>query len=147
MKNIITLILLVILSTMSFSQQTNSTATLTKQDYLQKSKNKKTGGWVLLGAGSVIAILGIADISEFSTTSSSSSNTFPGTGDYSEVGGGFITGIGLTGMAGSILFFISAKKFKAKAMSVSFKMQQTPQLQISNSVNRLTPTLNLKISL
>lgn len=58
MKKIITLsLLLVLFSGISFSQAITKNLPALKTDYLQKSKNQKTGAWVLLGGGfSVLAV-------------------------------------------------------------------------------------------
>jgi hypothetical protein len=58
-KNIVICIALLMLSTISYSQQTSPTATFTKVDYLQKSKNQKTTGLILAGGGVVLEIAGI----------------------------------------------------------------------------------------
>ena len=54
---------------------------------------------------------------------------------------------GLAGMLGSIGFFISAHKNKKKALSLSFKNEQSSQLQKSMVLYRSVPSLTLKINL
>ncbi|MFI5131177.1 MAG: hypothetical protein ACHQFX_14340, partial [Chitinophagales bacterium] len=54
MKKTTVFALLLILSATSFSQQTDPSTPMTRADYLQKSKNKKTAAWVLLGGGTVL---------------------------------------------------------------------------------------------
>jgi hypothetical protein len=56
MKKIIVFALLLILSTVSFSQQTEPKAPLTRADYLKKSKTQKIVGFVFLGAGAITFI-------------------------------------------------------------------------------------------
>ena len=53
MKKTVCIALMMVTVISIFSQQTPSV----KTDYLQKSKNQKTGAWVLLGGGfSVLAV-------------------------------------------------------------------------------------------
>ena len=51
MKKTIIGAMLLVLATVSFSQQTNPTQPLTREDYLKKSKSQKITAFVLLGAG------------------------------------------------------------------------------------------------
>jgi len=146
MKKIILFSILLIVSACGFGQQTNSISALTKQDYLKKSKNKKTRGWVLLGAGATIAILGFSsDIGDGTTAMSNSNGYF--NPDYSESGATVIGVFGLAGMAGSTLFFISARKNKKRSIGLSLKSEPATQLLKNSFVNRSVSSLNLKISL
>jgi hypothetical protein len=58
MKKIIICSMLLVLSTKTFCQQIIPSPTLTKQDYLKKSKSQKTGAWVLLGGGFTLSTIG-----------------------------------------------------------------------------------------
>ena len=49
MKKIIILPLLLVFTNLSYSQQIIQKQSLTKADYLQKSKKQKTVAWILLG--------------------------------------------------------------------------------------------------
>ena len=119
---------MVMIANSTFSQQTKPTPTLTKQDYLQKSKSQKTTAFILLGIGATaVAIAAPGNVSF---------DVLP----VLVIGGGLAT-------LGSIPLFIASGKNKRKAKQISFKMQQTPQLQISRSVNRAFPSLNFKLSL
>jgi len=92
MKKMTILSLLLILSANLFSQQTTSSPTFNKQDYLQKSKNQKTAAWVLLGGGIVLMGSGflIGDRKESS---------------FSDAGTGVVIGgIGFLATIGSIPF-------------------------------------------
>src|SRR4030095_9061607 len=51
MRKIIVFSLFVVSFLSCFSQQTNPSNALTKEEYLQKSKHQKTAAWVLLGGG------------------------------------------------------------------------------------------------
>ena len=128
MKNSIVIILLLILSAASFGQQTNSSPSLTKQDYLQKSKNQKTAAWILLGAGATcLAIAAPGNVSL---------DIVP----VLVIGGGGM-------VVGSIPLFIASGKNKKKAMSVSFNNETVPQLQKSIFVKHRVSSLSLKINL
>ena len=54
MKKVIIFFLLVTMTATSFSQQTKPSPTSIKQDYLQKSKNQKKAGTILLAGGAVL---------------------------------------------------------------------------------------------
>jgi fructose-1,6-bisphosphatase len=59
MKKIIFVILLLLSLIRSFGQQQTSPApSITKTDYLQKSKSQKTAGWILFGGGTAMMITG-----------------------------------------------------------------------------------------
>jgi hypothetical protein len=135
MKKIILFAMLLIMSASSFSQQINPSPTLTKQDYLKKSKNQKTTAWVLLGGGAAFILIG-----DLIGNSKESSFSDAGTGVV-------IAGVGALSMLGSIPLFIASGKNKRKAMSMSFKNELIPQLQNGSFVNRAVPALSLKISL
>lgn len=49
-----------LLTTTSFSQQNNLSPSLTKQDYLKKSKNQRTTGFIFLAGGTVLSATGFA---------------------------------------------------------------------------------------
>lgn len=132
MKKIFVLIMLLAVSATSFSQQTNPSPALTKQDYLQKSKQQKTTAVILMVACPVLmlspALIGAN--SGFSTVLS-----------YS------FTALGFLCLPASIPFFIASHRNKKKAMSLSFKNEPAPQLQNNSFTNRSVPSLTLKISL
>ncbi|HWR32455.1 MAG TPA: hypothetical protein VN451_02945 [Chitinophagaceae bacterium] len=135
MKKIILFMMLLVISAASFSQQTNSLPTLTKQDYLKKSSNKKFAAWVLLGGGT--AVLAITALSNLGLDFGGPKKSFPSVP----------VGIGAVCMAGSIPFFIASAKNKRKATSLSFKNELAPQIQKSSFVYQSVPSLSLKISL
>ena len=83
----------------SFCQKTNDSVPVIKTDYLTKSKNQKTAGWVLLGGGT--ALIGIGFL-----VGDSKESTFDDA-------------------IGSIPLFIASGKNKRKAlnMSANFKME------------------------
>ncbi|HMK26944.1 MAG TPA: hypothetical protein VK483_13015 [Chitinophagaceae bacterium] len=140
MKKIILFILLLTLSATSFSQQTKSSPTLTRQDYLKKSSSQKFVAWTLLG-GAVIALSLAAMDADVCMGPGCTKNSFPSAA----------VGIGAVCVAGSIPFFIASAKNKRRAMSVSFKNETIPSRllsgQKSSYMNISVPSLTLKINL
>ena len=130
MKHITIFTMLLILSTISFSQQTNPTQTFTKQDYLQKSKHQKATALILAGGGVILEISGAIA--------------------YQHGNAGLLLfGAGLLSQAVSIPFFISAgiNKKKSKKASVSFKLEKTPDIQPTIISFRSNPAISLKLKL
>jgi len=50
--------MLFLMSASSFCQQTDVSQSLTRQDYLNKSKNQKKAAWILLGGGIALGLAG-----------------------------------------------------------------------------------------
>jgi len=107
MKKMISLAVLLAVAVTSFSQQTEPSPVLTKQDYLQKSKSQRTSAFILLGTGA--ALLAVA------APGNVSFDILP----ILVIGGG-------AAIVGSIPLFIAAGKNKRKAMSLSFKNETVP---------------------
>jgi hypothetical protein len=137
MKQIILFFLLTDSVISTFSQQTNPSPALLKQDYLEKCKKQKTAAWLLLGGGSVIGFIGLATFN------------FAGSddGDVNNSASSILFFTGTAAVISSIPFFISSKKNKRKAMSLSFKNEKMKQLYKSSSVYKNIPSLNLKFNL
>ena len=137
MKKIVFLLLFSTVTFSSFSQTGNSPTTLTKQDYLQKSKKQKTAAWILLGGGAAVGVIGLTQINVAGS-------------DYGDPKNGAGTVLFFTGAAAtlsSIHFFSVSSKNKRKAMSVSFKNNPSQQIQRGSFVNRSLPSLTFKIHL
>jgi hypothetical protein len=130
MKQIAICTILLILSMSSFSQCTNPAHTLTKADYLQKSKNQKTTAWIMLGGGNVMSVVGLSTFNLAGSADGEVNNT-PSTVL-------FFTGV--AAMFGSLPFFHAAKRNRNKAMSVSFKCRSFPQLQKNNFAYKAFPS-------
>jgi high-affinity Fe2+/Pb2+ permease len=141
MKKISLFSMLLILSATSFSQQTNPSPALTKQDYLKKSKNQKTIAWILVGGGVGLVVVAIA-----TTTVNDVVNSIGGDASGLNTSATLYVIGGITALS-SIPLFIIAGSNKRKAMSMSFKNEMVPQLQNGSFVNRSVPSLSLKISL
>ena len=135
MKKIIVCALLLSIADASFSQQTNPAPALSRQDYLQKSKQQKTIAWIMLGSGICMVGGGLAI-----NLSGGILNGKGSKGLWLSYLGGVVT---LT----SIPLFIAASKNKKKAMSVSFKNEISPQIYKSGFVYKPVPSLTFKISL
>lgn len=141
LKLLFAFVLFLIFSNFTFSQQVSPVPQLTKQDYLKKSKSQKTIAWILAGVGVTSVIISIATVDGTEIFSSIAGNDKP----INRFGALFFGGSAVA--LSSIPLFIISDKNKRKAMSLSFKMEQVPQLQIASLVNKPTPSVSLKISL
>ena len=156
MKKIIICSLLLVLTTATFCQQNNPSPTLTKQDYIKKSKNQKTAAWVLLGGGFTLSTIGALTIlpkagkdigyAILLLPNAIAGNVQPEPKTDYTVQTILLIG-GLTAMLSSIPLFIAAGKNKTKAMSLSFKNETLLQIQKSSFVYRPIPSINLKLHL
>ena len=119
----------------SFCQQTDANQSLTRQDYLKKSKNQKTAAWILLGGGFALAVgASILDVSS----------------DWSKSETPYLVAIsaGCASMLGSIPLFIAAGRNKRKGMNAStyFQIRQNPLPTNTGLTLHSTPTLSLKLN-
>jgi hypothetical protein len=149
MKQVIILTLLFVFATSSFGQQTVQRQPLTTTDYLQKSKNQKKTGRILLigGTGLIITsfVIPRGDL------------VYDGicVGAYCSdeyKNDNLKTALFLVGAASdlaSIPFFIASKKNKKRAMNVStsLKMEKTQVIQYTAFVKKSYPALSVKICL
>jgi hypothetical protein len=141
MKKIIPLVLVLFIGKFSFCQETIPSPTLTKQDYLKKSKSQKTASKIIAGTGAAVALTGILlAIDDVGGIFDPRDQENTKTADA-------LAYTGLVIMAGSIPFFIASSKNRKKAMSMSFKNQRIPQLQNNGFVYRAIPSLSFKINL
>ena len=130
MKKITICIMLVIFSATSFSQQTQPSTSLTREEYLKKSKTQKILGFVFLGAGAITLI------------SVSGGNT-----DFNTLGTVVVVG-GLLTVASIPLFIASRRnKRKAKNASVSFNFEKIQYIQQSQLSFHTIPAITLKLNL
>lgn len=145
-KKIILFFMLIFISALSFSQQTKTSAALTKQDYLQKSKKQKTTAWIFLGGGAALALIGVAIPEGDLTDELNPYCLCYYIHENDGIKGALVLAGGLS-MLGSIPFFIASGKNNRRAMNVSFKNEPVPQIQNSSFVYRYIPSFTLKISL
>ena len=125
MKSTLIITILLATSLKNFSQELAQPKTLSaKETLVQKSKNQKTAGFILLGAGT-IAFFGAGlhsanNILEKTPTSDA------------------IAAVGLGAMIGSIPLFIAAKRNKKKAAALSaFLHLDNRQLMASNAIHQI----------
>jgi hypothetical protein len=139
MKNIILLILGLVIYGSVFSQEV-----LSKQDYLEKSRNQKKTGKILLAGGSVLSAIGLGIVLGNLNGLFDPSQPEPNNdGTVGEV-------LGYSGLviaATSIPLFIASSKNKKKAMSMTLDSQKIPQMKNNNFVYRAIPSLTIKLNL
>ena len=133
MKKAIFILIFSALAFSSFSQPGNSSAALTKQDYLKKSKNQKITAWVLLGGGTITWLAG-------ASKNMNQDDNIDGGGEVAMTVGGLAA-------LSSIPFFIIASKNKKKAAAISFRMEKVPAVLQQNLVYHSYPALSLNIAL
>ncbi len=135
MKKTLIFLILLLFIVKGFSQTISSTE-FSKEDYLKKSKNQKTTGWILLGGGVAMAVIGAAS---FSSSWDSESNTTTDISGFSMLGG-------VASSLVSIPFFISSGRNARKASKLSLNYQPilVPN-QVSLAQNTL-PSLSLTIT-
>lgn len=134
MKKIFIFLMLLLFTIRAFGQEIPSTE-FSKEYYLEKSKKQKTTGWVMLGSGAVLTIVGIIGFSSTWDDSSYSSTDAYG---IMAVGGPLIC-------LGSIPFFISSGNNAKKAATLSFNNQPILMPQQGLLVQNSHPSLALKI--
>lgn len=137
MKYIVLSLLIFFLATTTFCQVTPATAN-TKEYYLQKSKNQKTTGWILLAGGTTMAIIGGIGIGQ---------SDFWSTDNESFDAAGFLFAGGIVADLVSIPFFISSSKNARKAATIGFNHQKILWLQPNGIVAKAQPSIHLRIRL
>lgn len=120
--------------------QTN-TSELNKKMYLEKSKRQKSTGWILLGSGAGVALIGSIVLAG----ASNADDIYQGLNKTSS--GVVIAGIGASAMIASIPFFISAGHNAHRAAAISFNNQNFLIPQQKGVALKIQPALTLKISL
>ncbi|MBC7888707.1 MAG: hypothetical protein H7Z13_12570 [Ferruginibacter sp.] len=119
---------------------------LTKEDYLEKSKNNRTGALVsLIGGGTLFMIGGIVMINDLNNSLENLFTTNETNTNDALSGALVITGS--LAMLGSIPLFKAASKNKHKAYSVSFKNEPALQFQGNTVFYKPVPSLSMKIRL
>jgi hypothetical protein len=147
MKKITILTVLLAFAATSFCQQT-AKYSLTKTDYLQKSKKQKKIGWILLGGGvtmfAVGAIIPRGELTGEISYPCLCEDVYENDG----LKGAFFLA-GIISSVGSIPFFIASGKNKRRAMkaSVLINMEKMPVLRGMAIHNQSFPALAVKINL
>jgi hypothetical protein len=140
MKTITILFLLIVLSGEAFNQQTNSVPKLTKQDYLQKSKNQKNTARIMLGGGVALCLTGAL------IPKGEPSNSNLAGYENDALKASFWLAGGLATL-GSIHFFAASTRNKRKAMSLGFEMNNTPGWKGQSVVHHSSPCIRVTINL
>lgn len=107
-----------------------------KENYLQKSKNQRTVGWVLLGAGAAVGTVGIIVTNE-------ADSFFEDSGKIDT--GLTLFAVGAASTLASIPFFIIAGSNSRKAASLSLESQRF--IIPGQGLSGIQPALSLKIEL
>lgn len=139
MKKILVGIAMALISISAFSQQKEPVQPYTKQDYLQKSKNRKTVGWVLFGGGTAMVVTGIivASIAE-------PAEGVMLTSSGEDIGIALVAG-GLVADLISIPFFISSANNARKAANISFNKQPILIPGFHSFVAKAQPSVTVRI--
>ena len=141
MRKIIFCTMLLPITSISFSQKTNPEQTLTKQDYLNKSKKQKKVGSILLAGGA-----GLMATAFILPKGESIGNCYQGICTYKndETKVGLFIAGGISAL-GSILFFRASKKNGRIASAVSLKIENTTNLYKQNLAYTSFPALKVKV--
>ncbi|MDI1322803.1 MAG: hypothetical protein PSV36_08640 [Algoriphagus sp.] len=120
---------------------------MSKQDYLDKSRNQKTTGFILLGGGVAMIAVGsilFADDAVDTAISCTYLNCSSGSGIES---GMVISAVGGLAILGSIPVFISSGKNARKAAQVSLRNEPTYIPKYVGNIPRAIPSVSLSIPL
>ena len=148
MKKASILFLLFLFALRTLSQQDPQKQTITKTDYLQKSKTQKKIGWILIGGGAALIATSLVIPKGESTGI-----------EISPINGAFIEGhkndgvkaafglSGLTSMLASIPLFIASGKNKRRAAnaSVFIDSEQRPVLRGTAINNQSFPVIAVRL--
>jgi len=146
MKKIIVCCLVLSVTLCGYSQQIDPTPTLTKQDYLKKSKQQRTTGWIMAGGGIGIALLSLSSATNPDNWLIPGILPDPANEDRFKKGSGFFL-LGSAIVLGSVPLFIAAGKNKRKAAQLSVSTQNIRQLYTNRFASKAIPSLQLKIAL
>jgi hypothetical protein len=135
MRSIVLLLLLLSFGLVSICQTAGDTA-FSKEYYLQKSKNRKTTGWVLLAGGTTMAVVGGIVFAN--------SDWFSGDDPSTDTGGYLMLG-GIVMDLISIPFFISSSHYASKAASISLNNQPILLPQQQGIIAKSQPSITLRI--
>ena len=135
MKKILLALTLVLIFLKSFSQEPASPS-LSKEDYLKKSKQQKKVGWILLATGTAMAVGG--GIVFYDTYYSESNST-----DIA----GIVMLAGIVTDLVSIGFFVGSSNSKKRAASIAVTNQHISLPQQNAFALKTQPALTLKIAL
>lgn len=121
------------MTTASFGQDISS---VTKADYLRKSKKQKTIAWLTLAGGTTVGLIGLTQI-----------NLAGSDGDINNTPGTVMFFTGLGSAIASIPLFSASSRNKKKAMELSFKPNSIPMLSGKNIIHKSQSSIAIKLSL
>ena len=148
MRKIIAFSVLLVFATTSFCQQVVQKHSLTKEDYLQKSKKQKKIGWILIGSGvTLFAVSAIIPKGELTGEIS-----YPCLCQDVHQNDDIKAALGLAGVVSalvSIPFFIASGKNNRRANAISASLKTDNASIVSGySLTRINyPALSIKIAL
>ena len=148
MRKFAVLSLLLVFATASFSQQlTPEKHSLTREDYLKKSKNQKKAGWIMLGGGAAIVATSLIIPEGESEGLQVCYALLCETHKNDGIKGGLAV-VGTLSMLGSIPLFLASGKNKrrANAVSASFKTENASIVRGSSLIKMQYPALSIKIA-
>lgn len=136
MKKIIFCMILLILSVVSFSQEiATGKSLMTKNDYEQKSKNKKIAAWAFLGGGTAFIVSGVLigggkDVSFYNAEAAV-----------------VLAGLGILSSIASIPLFIASSRNKRKALNAStyFRFENTATVKQTALALHPYPMIAIKV--
>jgi len=116
---------------------------VTKTDYLKKSKNQKTAAFVLLGVGAALDIGGI--IATISNANKEVDNLFSSDNSVNHSAEYVLYSAGTASLLGSLALFIISKGNKKKALSLGIDTKQFHELKKSSLYAVRYPALTMRI--
>lgn len=145
MRKIIICILLFLVHSSLFSQQTDPELTLTTEDYLKKSKKQENAGLILLIGG--LAVFATGAILPGSESNNCNDPIFCSVEDLTTEGiKASFKVVGVLSAIGSIPFFIESGKNRRMAASLTLSTQRIILMDKRNLVYTSFPALEIKIS-
>jgi len=141
MKTILTSIHFILVSSFTiycYGQKIEQKRKLSKQEYLERSKNQRNTGWILLGGGTLAVVAGAIIFDK-------NFDIWDDTSDNAETGGVVLMGVGGAAMASSIFLFSQsmANKEISKELSVIIKLNQAPQIREKQFYFEKIPTIGI----
>lgn len=132
MKKIVILLLLIVSSATSFSQRKDSSSRFTEAHYLQKSRNQKTGAWILTGGALAVGLGAFAHDVNNMLNEEPASKAWPYAGVM---------------LAGGITLFITSavNRKKANRISLSMDIENVPTLMYAVVSNHPLPSLGISV--
>ena len=144
MKKIVFSFTLLIFALNVFGQTTQN-PTLSKDEYLDKSKAQKFGAWTLIVVGAAVVAIGLT-MDRGPLVATTTSFGYGQKYKNEELKAVLITG-GLLVMSGSIPLFFSSSKNKRKAAAISFNHQKVFLPRDNYFFAKNQPAITLKIRL